>query len=888
MRIIVLAILIISASSGFSQTAYTWKNVQILAGGLVSGIEFNPAQKDVVYARTDVGGAYRWNVSDSSWTPLNDDISSAESNYTGIISMAVDPSNANRIYLANGLYTASWAGTGAIYASSDKGTTWTRSLLSIKLGGNENGRTAGERLAVDPNLGSKLYLGSSADGLWTSSDYAVTWSKVASFPVATTPAGNGGFSFVLFDKSSGTSGSATPTIYAGILQTGTSIYKSTNGGTSWTAVAAQPTTQMPHHARLASNGMLYVTYSDAPGPNGIAAGSVWKLNTGTGAWTNISPPAGQGGYGGVSVDPTNPNILVVSTMDRWFPRDEILRSIDGGSTWKSLLATASYNRTLAPYTSNSSPHWVGDVEIDPFNRDKAIFITGYGIWVTYNLTAADANNPTTWSFQEKGLEETVPGELISPPTGAPLVSVIGDIDGFKHDNIDISPAAGRHAPNFGTNTSIDYAELSSSFMTRTYNSGTYGSYSNDGGTSWTAFGAAPTGTSSGGNLAVAANGSRLVWSPGGASMSYSTNNGSSWNTSTGIGTGLEPVSDRVNPLKFYVYDAANGNVLSSTDGGVSFSVKTSGLPTVPSYLLWQTGIRTVFGMEGEIWLCHTGGLYHSTNSGTSFTKLSNVQDASKVGFGKAAPTKTYPSIYIVGTISGTYGFYRSDDAGATWIRINDNKHQFGSINTITGDPRIYGRVYMSTGGRGIIYGDIPVTTPLNLLDFYGTWEDQQAILSWDVTEEKDVDGYELWRSTDPASGSWTQAGFTASLNTYSFQHYQFEDLALPGSSVIYYKLIARDKDGSRTESRVISLYAENNSIQVHVYPNPSSSYFQIHVTRQDTLAIHYKIINLCGQIVEENTNAGSSFACAQGLTAGIYFLWLQSGDQTKTVKIIKE
>jgi hypothetical protein len=38
--------------------------------------------------------------------------------------------------------------------------------------------------------------------------------------------------------------------------------------------------------------------------------------------------------------------------------------------------------------------------------------------------------------------------------------------------------------------------------------------------------------------------------------------------------------------------------------------------------------------------------------------------------------------------------------------LADDQHQFGSaICHVTGDPRIYGRVYFATGGRGIIYGD---------------------------------------------------------------------------------------------------------------------------------------------------------------------------------------
>lgn len=68
---------------------------------------------------------------------------------------------------------------------------------------------------------------------------------------------------------------------------------------------------------------------------------------------------------------------------------------------------------------------------------------------------------------------------------------------------------------------------------------------------------------------------------------------------------------------------------------------------------------------------------------------------------------TYPAVYIVGKVSGVNGFFRSDDAGVTWVRINDDLHQYGIANqALTGDPRIYGRVYIGTNGLGAVYGDI--------------------------------------------------------------------------------------------------------------------------------------------------------------------------------------
>jgi hypothetical protein len=62
-------------------------------------------------------------------------------------------------------------------------------------------------------------------------------------------------------------------------------------------------------------------------------------------------------------------------------------------------------------------------------------------------------------------------------------------------------------------------------------------------------------------------------------------------------------------------------------------------------------------------------------------------------------------VYLAGAMNGDWGLYRSDDAGATWRRIDDPQHQFGYINCLAGDPRQPGRVYLGTSGRGIIHGD---------------------------------------------------------------------------------------------------------------------------------------------------------------------------------------
>jgi hypothetical protein len=112
------------------------------------------------------------------------------------------------------------------------------------------------------------------------------------------------------------------------------------------------------------------------------------------------------------------------------------------------------------------------------------------------------------------------------------------------------------------------------------------------------------------------------------------------------------------------------------------------------------------GKEGELWISAFEGLYHATDLSKPFAKISGVEQIHAFGFGKAAPGSSDPALYLVGIIGGQRGVFRSDNFGTHWVRINDDQHQWGLILQVTGDPRIYGRVYVGTHGRGVLYGDI--------------------------------------------------------------------------------------------------------------------------------------------------------------------------------------
>jgi hypothetical protein len=195
---------------------------------------------------------------------------------------------------------------------------------------------------------------------------------------------------------------------------------------------------------------------------------------------------------------------------------------------------------------------------------------------------------------------------------------------------------------------------------------------------------------------------------------YSTTTGSSWTASTGLPAGGKIISDRVNPLQFYDYAA--GQFYVSTNGGVSFTATpATGLPVSGDPI----SMHAVPGIAADVWLAggsvanNVYGLWHSTNAGASFTKLANVTQADVIGFGKAAPGTTYPTLFTNAEIGGVRGIFVSTNEGATWTQINDPQHEYAmAASVITGDPQVFGTVYLGTNGRGIIMGTgTPTSTP---------------------------------------------------------------------------------------------------------------------------------------------------------------------------------
>jgi xyloglucan-specific exo-beta-1,4-glucanase len=741
--------------------SYEWGTVKIGGGGFVSAIIPSQTEEGLIYARTDVGGAYRWDGANEQWIPLLDWVGEDQVGYLGVESLATDPRSPHKLYMLVGISYFN-NGKTAILRSDDYGQTFsvTEVTSQFKANGNGMGRQNGEKLVVDANAPDILYTGTRWNGLFRSTDAGQSWSRLDALEVTTTPNENG-ISFVVLDSLSSPQGSPTKTMFVGVSRTGENLYRSDDAGETFTPVSGGPADLMPQRAVLDNSGNLYITYANGAGPHPhwavpepMNAGKVMKYHTETGVWTDVTPAGISSAFGGISVDPDDAGRIIVSTINMWWNQgsnnrhgDRFFLSEDGAASWTDVVERGyELDNDGFEWINNQSIHWAGSIEFDPFNTSKVWVTSGNGVYSTADVDAT----PSVWKFSVRNLEETVPLNLVSIPDG-PLFSVIGDYDGFVHH--DIQQPASIHRPGMGTTTGLDYAALNTDVLLR-YGDKLY--YSLDMGESWVE----TSRMGKKGQVALSADGEAFLHAPDGSRFTFrSTDRGETWTAAQGLSiTSARPVADQFDPLKFYAYNPSNGTMYVSADHGESFAA--AGSPGRSGSKI----IRTVVGREGHLWVAlYGGGLVRSTDAGENFSKIEGVSHAGAVGIGKAAPGSDYPTLFIWGTVDEVLGIHMSTDEGRSWIRINDDDHEYGGPGNgqfVLGDMNVYGRVYMSTAGRGIVSGQSSCDFSPVQAFMQVEGEEKQQINSLRLEEGKTV-----VLSPEPAeSGTWHWTGpgdFTA-------------------------------------------------------------------------------------------------------------------------------
>ena len=727
--------------------ANSWSNVKYGGGGYVTGLVFHPTTRDLLYSRTDVGGAYRWDASTSSWIPITDGLGVADSFWHGVESIALDPNNDQMVYMVTGMYNSADA-TARLYISGDRGSSWTSVNLPFSAGSNNNGRGMGERLMVDPNKPSILFFGSRTAGLWKSADSGRTWAQVTSLSSTkltadqlNTLGGNAmGVELVVYDTSTKGTGTATATLYVAIAPDyvnlaglGSNLYKSTDGGASWTPVTTPVSGyHIPHMVR-AADGLFYVPFTKGAGPGDGGPARLYKFDGST--WTLLDS-TNSAGYGGVAVFGTGATTRIAlgvsGTWGNYSGQQIVQLSDDDGATWREI---------EGGMPGQTASGWVDDVVIDPSNRDHIMHVHGGGIVETRSASSATP----TWNFAVNGLEETCTLALNTPPAGASytLLTGSGDVGTWVYTDLTKAPTLNPYK-QWSSGNSIDTAWSDSTYIvaSNVINSSSTGTgyWSGDSGNSWTSFASLPAGVAAntaGATNIVATARNKLVWAPADSVPSYSTDNGATWTATnlpalsviSGVPRSYRLVADRQNPNKVYAYDSGGawwgttaGKVYVSTDGGHTFALSQGSVAlNLRANPFNVTSMAVNPNVEGDLWLADGNTIYHSLDSGATWTTFNNfasvwgtrqtwqwpvVQGASNVALGKAKAGAAYSAaVYVMGTINGVWGFYRSDDGGATWTRFNDDGHQFGGPNVMAADQNLYGRIYLGGSCRGVLYSN---------------------------------------------------------------------------------------------------------------------------------------------------------------------------------------
>lgn len=142
--------------------SYDWTREPIGAGGFVTGmVSATDAAIPRVCARTDVGGAYRWNSETRAWEQMLQSTRSVDHDFSpgdySVASIAVSASDPDVVYIAvgndfnPGASDTELSRTGRVLRSNDGGLTWATNAQRWFVAGNQQFRIGTERLAVDPD-----------------------------------------------------------------------------------------------------------------------------------------------------------------------------------------------------------------------------------------------------------------------------------------------------------------------------------------------------------------------------------------------------------------------------------------------------------------------------------------------------------------------------------------------------------------------------------------------------------------------------------------------------------------------------------------------------------------------------------------------------------------
>lgn len=771
-----------------------WDTVKIGGGGFVSGIV--TGQKEM-YLRTDVGGAYKYDYEKNKWVQLFDFLNDTDRGLLSVKGMAIDPTDDDTVYFLCGCAYFSDARTVIFKTTDGGKTFTQADVTEhIQVHGNGDGRECIEPIAIDPDNPDTIYAGGDVtagkSALIKSTDGGKTWNPVMGYddlglfteslkyPMWTEHIVRGteakeynqqnGIGCILIEDGK---------VYVGTSVTGqTNIHVADVKDDKFTELSKDlPTANYPCSITNDGQGNLFFTYIAGLAFSG-SAGGAYKYNTKDGKVTKLSVT--DSAVGMIEVDKNDPKKMVARTCgvwsDQWFEKewtdnsiawgDHFFRSTDGGETWQDITP----GQQVGQYTDNpyfvSEPidingydwvygkacHWGSGILIDPRNSDRILMTSGNGVFACDNVWDEKG---VQFYFQPDGVEEVVTLDLASVPDGY-VYSAIGDYDGFIHK--DVTEVPEQYKPNIGSTSAIAYCPQNTDVMVRFSEHDGGGFYSTDAGKTWTKM-ANSGGT--GGKACITQLDEktyRIFHSAGDSgNVQYTDDFGETWSDCSGIPSqyGSKPtfmISEPKHPEIVYAYATYYNSswgyskpAPTAEDAQYKFCVSTDYGKTFTSvdvcmYDQCDSAGRIAYLGEGELILGGGYyGMYHATvkDGKATIEKLDNVSYCKTVGYGAPEEEGGLNTIYMYGKPDedDTEGIYRSTDGGKTWLCIN-TEHLYGGTgngNFIVGDMNEFGKIYMSTVGSGLVYGELsdgndkPTTSTDVKVTLYGDSNDDKSV-----------------------------------------------------------------------------------------------------------------------------------------------------------------
>lgn len=705
----------------------SWRNLPLGGGGYITGLVFHPREPGVVYLRTDVGGAYRRDhfAGRSVWTPLLDFLPAEQEPLYSVDGLAIDPSDPEVLYLALG---HSLTRPGAVLVSHDRGASFRSTGLSLPFLGNGPRRWCGERLLVDPLAPSRLYVGSRTEGLWLGlreegGDFR--WNRLSGVGARLAH-----IHTVVADPQPGET--RTSRLYAAGPEGPTQ--RSDDGGDHWRDIGGPAG---PHRLAVDTKRHLWST----------SPAGVHRYDPEAGIWHDLTPRPGQE-YAALALEP--PSTVCVAENRRGFDAPWWVSEKSGApGSWRRLAAddgSIDPRKTVPWHPRRWFSSAPSAAAFDPFQPGHLWFTDWYTVWRSTDLRTT----PVVFVSEPEGHEELVNLELAAPAPGARETLVYSghaDVGGFAHRDDRLYPETSfiSHSDErlLVEVTGIAPATTSPSSVyllgANCWQDGHHGEvqrgglfFSADEGRSvrrcpgynetWK-WGRVAVGGKGIASVVVVSAGGGVQWSADGGE-SFSPAVGAPASKSLGISGHIfnrchTLSADLVDEGRYHLLELNPLRVWQSVDGGRTWTVR-SVIPGVPAPDTHESDPSIVTpprnawliaspDAAGELWLASRGRLWRLPARSAEAVPIGALEGVQALAVG-AAVTRGAPSaVYVFGRLAAAdhrLALLRSTDRGERWERVSDDRQQLGKLVRLAADRSVPGRVFVGTGGRGVLVGNV--------------------------------------------------------------------------------------------------------------------------------------------------------------------------------------